>query len=960
MPRAWLACLTIVAAFSSPLSAAGPVTVMAPVPAPVLAIARTFDLDPETDRVLFLPTFVRLGHSGPPERTAMLETLRRTEGERASDGRAPTPDASSLQGPLVVVPLDAAVWSTAVFNRPVSLDRLVMTIVTDRRAAFLAAGLATLDDQTLDYLARTPALLAELYERGGASMAAFGSSLRVRDGRVITPGEDGDRELWEALVGAPADAPDRFIRQLFALPTSSRLPYLYGTVAGLDAPHVRFALGPLDLDRATRIERFRALAAVLSSQYGEWKEAAFPYLRPMNDFVLLMMRLRVDERGRPLPPADRTFWREVWHLSASEASLTTGPAAMVEPGSSSASGATAGTIDAAWLAAATGSGNVYERGDRLDQLAFVQRVLGRASETSPTDAISVATAFPRQRMLMLTLERMGIRSASLMAFVSQRAKRLEVGDSTRGFWVMAQLQPALALVARMRMNGILDAEASESLVRSLFSVALDSGGHYMGGVARWLTRELVPHLPDATDLDTSVLLGLAGPPAGSGAPRVEWEGERYRVDFPAAELRRLQAVRGKQGGPTLALAASLEQLASTLGESTLDLDGVSATRFTLQELATAHRAELATSSTDTVPPGIAVPRRAQEIVDRVAAELGQALRVNDVRRAARQSASLHELVDVSLAHALLSTVYAADLGDPEGAALLSRNAAFRHDFGFGRLDAETRARVVWAVPRQDFQPGVAWHVTGSALGLDIALARLSLTRVNSDKLTGPPRVASLDRDGFAVGLALLDYRRLSDEMRDAIAAAVTRGTARAAAVAAGRQSMPALVDALGLEPIRQRSLTLAQAETPLRIPEMFTLTELVRLGGGTTVSDLDAWGANAMALTGCACTHTILPSRWGLLTGRPQLPLAAASVPDLNIRIASALADLRLPASLARPVLAAALQDFLEDAAPVDGGDWWALSRSARALSRERIEDYVAAAASVGGVLVPDVDSKEP
>lgn len=111
-----------------------------------------------------------------------------------------------------------------------------------------------------------------------------------------------------------------------------------------------------------------------------------------------------------------------------------------------------------------------------------------------------------------------------------------------------------------------------------------------------------------------------------------------------------------------------------------------------------------------------------------------------------------------------------------------------------------------------------------------------------------------------------------------------------------------------------------------------------------------------MPLTGCPCTQVWPTSAWRLLGGRQQLALAAAVVPDLNFRIAEALADLRLPAVLARPVLAAAVQDFLEDASPTDGGDWWSLSEAARAVSRERIEDYVAAVASVGGALIPDDD----
>jgi len=86
MPRTWFVCLTIVAAFSSPLVAAGPPTVMAPVSGPVLDAARTLALAPEGDRVQFLPTFVRLAHSGSEEHLAVVETLRKSASARVAFG----------------------------------------------------------------------------------------------------------------------------------------------------------------------------------------------------------------------------------------------------------------------------------------------------------------------------------------------------------------------------------------------------------------------------------------------------------------------------------------------------------------------------------------------------------------------------------------------------------------------------------------------------------------------------------------------------------------------------------------------------------------------------------------------------------------------------------------------------------------------------------------------------------
>jgi hypothetical protein len=74
---------------------------------------------------------------------------------------------------------------------------------------------------------------------------------------------------------------------------------------------------------------------------------------------------------------------------------------------------------------------------------------------------------------------------------------------------------------------------------------------------------------------------------------------------------------------------------------------------------------------------------------------------------------------------------------------------------------------------------------------------------------------------------------------------------------------------------------------------------------------------------------------------------------DLNLRVAVALHDLKLPAVLARDILLAATLDYIETVAPTDNGDWLTLVRSGQALPRQRIDDYIAALAA-RGPLVPD------
>jgi hypothetical protein len=84
-----------------------------------------------------------------------------------------------------------------------------------------------------------------------------------------------------------------------------------------------------------------------------------------------------------------------------------------------------------------------------------------------------------------------------------------------------------------------------------------------------------------------------------------------------------------------------------------------------------------------------------------------------------------------------------------------------------------------------------------------------------------------------------------------------------------------------------------------------------------------------------------------------QVGLPATLVSDLPLRVAVVLHNLQLPAVLAKPVLAAAMQDFVDSVNPTDGNDWLTLARAVQVIGAERFEDYVAAA-TADGPLVPE------
>ena len=303
-----------------------------------------------------------------------------------------------------------------------------------------------------------------------------------------------------------------------------------------------------------------------------------------------------------------------------------------------------------------------------------------------------------------------------------------------------------------------------------------------------------------------------------------------------------------------------------------------------------------------------------------------------------------------LADALMAWAYAISITDPASPVLLTGHVTHRHDFGLGPVDRALRLRLAWAVPKAEVMARVPWHISGSLLGLEVALS--SLRRVNTERVIDPPTLSANERDSFAVSVALLDPLALRDEDRDAIVDAVTRGRRRVARLVEDSSDLDRITAEIQMDGRRRRALQWTIANEPPRIGSLFSLTELLYLGDGP-IAALNPWGTSAIGWSGCLCTRLAPPRLWRLLSGRPQLGLMAAAVPDLNLHVAMMLRELRLPAAVAKVVLEAATQDFIDEVRPTDFNDWLTLVRTAQTVSRERIEDYMATATAVGP-LVPD------
>jgi hypothetical protein len=941
MPRALVLFCTIVAAFPGWLAAAPPISEDVPVTVEISAVARTLGIDPPSSRAQFAAELTRLLYTPPLSRSPRIQEL--------VNPRLIDPILVEAERPMrVPIPLSVEIWGRVIFKRSVRAEDLLGLILTDRRAALLCYGLSALDDETLTYFGEHPNLLAQLHEQHAPVFAAFGASLRIRGGRLEPPGGAAARPIWEAVVHQSLASPEVFIRALFGM-DEGRVAYLFDAITQAPSSNAAFALGLFLKDPAARILRFNALVDVITRSYREWRLETLPFSKPLHDVGIIITRARVGSDGTPVSPASRAFWSSVFtsdDLNPDSATLS-GDANAEQP------------IDAAWLAQETSGNDMFWRGDRIDQFAFGQRVFAGTAPDSIPSAIVAIRAFPRQRMLSLTLERMGVTSPSVYAFAARQAQRLSATSPSRQFRVLAQVQSALALLARMTSNATLSSSQAEKLVQSLFNVPLN-GDRYEGALITWLRRELLPLMPASADAaDTRVIGAIEGGLieglAGRSTIRtaVEWEGQSYRLDLAAGERQRLRLVRRKQEGYSVDLALAIDSLARRLMAESVTVDDA---RNIASELAAFpdsydHRLE---SPPETRAANVESSRRLRELTERWTQELTRAVRSNDVRRATRLAPAMIDVADEAFGDALLSLAYAADLGDPDGTAMLARNVALRHDFGFGRRDADARSRLGWAIPRQDFLPGVPWHVTGSVLGLDIALASLSLRRISADRLAEAPHLSSNERDAFAVSVSLMNARQLQDADRDAIVSAIARGRERVAGLTQGRERLATVADVVSMDGWRRRALAWMLVEDKSGIPSMFSLSELLVLGDGPPISTLHAWGTTALQAEGCACLRLTTPRTWRTFAGRPQMAFMAFGVADLNLHVAEVLASMGLPAALERHVLSAAVLDYIEEVTPADYNDWWAAARFAQTVPRELIEDYVASAAAVDGPLVPD------
>jgi hypothetical protein len=193
---------------------------------------------------------------------------------------------------------------------------------------------------------------------------------------------------------------------------------------------------------------------------------------------------------------------------------------------------------------------------------------------------------------------------------------------------------------------------------------------------------------------------------------------------------------------------------------------------------------------------------------------------------------------------------------------------------------------------------------------------------------------------------------------EAVVAAMRRGRDRMAGVRNERDA-EAVATALNLPATRRTLLSWSVVHQPGE--RRLSPYELLVLGleTGKGLARLDAWGAPGEPRIGCLCLQMPGTRPSDFFTGRWHTGVLATSFPDLNLRLAELLTELRMPGTLLPAVLAAATWDFVITVRTRDFDDRQGLVAFVDALTSDRVEQYLALL-TTDGPLVPLADGSVP
>lgn len=169
----------------------------------------------------------------------------------------------------------------------------------DPTLARLYWALSRMDEPTREMLRRTLGVRRMLPY--ASVMDFYGSSLAVRDGRVVVPGGKQAEGEWARLVGADPERPEAFIVRLLRKDRGSLAEY-YDSMARAPAAEEAYF---------TRGDHLRMFYAAFHGRDTS-DDAVHSSFRPGAELLLLATRLPIDASGEPLIPGDLSVWKQAF------------------------------------------------------------------------------------------------------------------------------------------------------------------------------------------------------------------------------------------------------------------------------------------------------------------------------------------------------------------------------------------------------------------------------------------------------------------------------------------------------------------------------------------------------------------------------------------------------------------------------------------------------------------------
>ena len=897
------------------------------------------------DRGQFLLEFIRRTYDTPfgPKNDPREAALRSLLAELKS--REGTPAGPSDTLPL---PLSTSTWIDVVFEGRATPHTLLGAILQSRSASLLYCGLLSLDDDTRVWLAGKPDLIA-LGSQYPVAFLAIAPGFRVTAGAVRVPGREPAEPIWQALVGQRANEPEEFLRALVTSP-EGRLAHFFGTLSQLTDSQIGIALRLEVADPGTRVDSARRLYSVFQRNASGRMIEQRAFTRPALDPGVLVSALAVDAGGRPWIPGTRAFWNAVFSDDRKEDFTLGKLAGLARPKDEA---------DFPWLCEQVFK-TVADQRRRYVMVVFASRRLREVTPATAADAIDAIRGAGSYPALTAALERARVADVAAFAGAVRRAAAISaIADDDRAYRTLAQFQGALSVVFRAASRGGVSPAEVSKFVTSLSALPLSDRGDYEGRLVCWFNGWLRTHAgagqtgPPATIAAGSAeevfeaaagpieraVIGLLAGPAASEPRLLVWEGTRYRLDLRKAEAMRIVKTLGDAPRSDLSSAETAVGAADALSES-----GV--TRERLRQLAQEIAKVAPDDPEDDAAAGAGVLRLRE---GGAVANLQRAAKAGDIRGAVRLAPGLRLLADQLFARGLLEMTYGVALGQRDGISIIAADAASRHDFGI-RTGLSTMSP--WRLPMEGTDALHRWHVSGSLLNLDLALAKFSLVRLSLKPPARAPTLGDADRRTFLESMALIEPLSLTDADRDAITAAIHRGRTTLESIRTAPDAH-AIADRSSLGASRRSLLPWIVAHDPDRVPGFLSPVELLWLGlEGPPPDMLHAWGVAAGSRLGCLCLQMIDRRPWEVFAGRWNSGMLASAFPDLNLRLAELLAELQMPAALLGPILTSATLDFVNSVISRDPDDRRGLVEFVADLRVERVEQYLALLTN-DGPLVP-------